>query len=334
MLRLHFTFEDLAKVVFNDMPPLMSEAVLSLQMLSRTDQQLRFGQWRANLRGRIPATVRPLSDLVPARGWIPDFLTPVVRDTASGAAALEAIRATSARQVLADLTRLGATGQLPGWVRKLTDGDSDAMTAVTDALAAWNQLAIAPYERHMQAALDADLACKTTILTHRGIDALLRRLHPAITWQPPVLTLPSSIEADIDLAGRGLRLAPMLFCGPMPRLRLGDDAGTMAVLAYPLPFDPVAANPLAGTGPDQELRSTAALGRLMGTTRSTVLHAIAAAPGLTTANLAHRADVALATASEHAAVLREAGLITSHRDGNRVRHYPTATAAALLDMAP
>ena len=41
----------------------------------------------------------------------------------------------------------------------------------------------------------------------------------------------------------------------------------------------------------------------------------------------------MATASEHATVLREAGLIISHRDGNRVRHHPTAIASALLDAA-
>ncbi|GAA2789511.1 winged helix-turn-helix domain-containing protein [Kitasatospora paracochleata] len=330
MLRLHFTFEDLCKVTLNDAPPPLSEAVLALQTLTRTDQQLRFGPWRDGLRGRIPAAVRPLRDLVPARGWIPDFLTPVLRGTPGDAAAVEAVRATPARQIRADLTRLGTTTRLPGWVRRLADGDIDTMTAVTDALSTWNRIAVTPHEPRIQAALDADVAHKTTLLTHHGVDALLRQVHPAVSWQPPVLTVPSPIDTDIDLAGRGLRLAPMLFCGALPRLRLGDDTGSTAVLAYPLPFDPDTAHPLTGTRPERETRSAAALRRLLGGTRATLLQTIAAAPGLTTSDLARRTDVALATASEHATVLREAGLITSRRDGSRVRHYATTVAAALL----
>ncbi|MFE6745422.1 ArsR family transcriptional regulator [Kitasatospora purpeofusca] len=331
MLRLHLTFEDLCRITLNDSPPPLSEAVLALQALARTDQHLRFGPWREDLRGRIPAAVRPLRGLVPAHGWIPDFLTPVLRgDPGDTAAAVEAVRATSRRRLRADLVRLGTTTRLPGWARSLADGDGDTMTAVTDALTAWNRIAVAPHEPRIQAALDADIAHKSTLLAHHGVDALLRRVHPAVAWQPPVLSVQSPTDADIDLAGQGLRLAPMLFCGPLPRVRPGDDTGSPTVLAYPLPFDPRSAHPLTAGRPEGQTRNAEALGRLLGGTRAVVLHTIAAAPGLTTSDLAHRADVALATASEHATVLRETGLVTSRRDGNRVRHYPTAAAAALL----
>ncbi|MFJ4792636.1 helix-turn-helix domain-containing protein [Kitasatospora purpeofusca] len=331
MLRLHLTFEDLSKITLNDSPPPLSEAVLALQALSRTDQHVRFAPWREGLRGRIPAAVRPLRDLVPAHGWIPDFLTPVLRgDPGDAAAAVEAVRATSRRRLRTDLVRLGATTRLPTWVRGLADGDSDTMTAVADALTAWNRIAVTPHELRIQAALDADIGHKRTVLTHHGVDALLRQVHPAVAWQPPVLTVRSPTDADVDLAGRGLRLAPMLFCGPLPRVRLGDDTGSPTVLAYPLPFDPQSAHPLAAGGPDLRTRNGEALGRLLGGTRAALLRTIAAAPGLTTSDLAHRTDVALATASEHATVLRETGLVTSRRDGNRVRHYPTTAAAALL----
>lgn len=330
VLRIHFTYEDLAKVALGEKVPPICETVLSLQTLVGTDQRLRFGPWRAGLGGRAPDTVRRLRDLVPAHGWIPDFLTPVVRGDARDAAALEAIRHTSPRRIRTELTRLGSTRRLPGWVRSLADGDADALAAVTDGLAAWKRLAITPHEQRIQTVLDAEAARKATVLTYHGVDALLRGLHPAVTWRPPVLTVPSLTDADIELAGRGIFLAPTLFCSPLPRLWLGDDPDRPAVLAYQLPFDPVLANPFA-TGPDREPNGAPALGRLLGSTRSNLLHTIAAVPGLTTADLAHRVDVALATASEHATVLREAGLITTHRDGNRVRHYPTATATALLN---
>lgn len=331
MLRLHFSYEDMAKVAFPATPSQISEAVLSLQVLSRGDQQARFGPWRATLNGRIPAAVEVLGHLVPERGWIPDFLTPVLRDSHEVAAELEAVRTTSARQVRGDLRTLAAARRLPDWTRSLADGEVGAMGAVVDALSAWHRLAIAPYAARIQAAMDADIAQKAGATVRHGIGAVLRHLHPTITWCPPVLKVPSSVDADIDLAGRGLLLVPMMFCGPLPRLRLTHDAGR-PVLAYQMSFDPLAANPFVETG-DREVHGTAALGRLLGGTRSIVLYAIVASPGLTTAELAYRADIAMATASEHASVLRGAGLVTSHRDGNRVRHYSTATGMALLDTA-
>nr|WP_252980871.1 helix-turn-helix domain-containing protein [Streptomyces chartreusis] len=54
-----------------------------------------------------------------------------------------------------------------------------------------------------------------------------------------------------------------------------------------------------------------------------------ATPAGTTA-LAERAGVSVATASEHATVLRAAGLITTVRDGSRVLHALTPLGEALL----
>jgi DNA-binding transcriptional ArsR family regulator len=70
------------------------------------------------------------------------------------------------------------------------------------------------------------------------------------------------------------------------------------------------------------------LGRLVGHTRSAVLQAIRL--GCTTSELARRAGVSLASASQHAAVLREAGLVVTLRNGNAVLHTLTPLGAALL----
>ena len=98
VLRLHFSSEDLAKVrIASDASP-MGEALMSLQLLRRNDQQSRFGLWRQGLRGRLPATIQPVRDLVPANGWIPDFLTPY-HEAMTSVSYLEAIRATSGRLI-------------------------------------------------------------------------------------------------------------------------------------------------------------------------------------------------------------------------------------------
>ncbi|MFJ3791276.1 winged helix-turn-helix domain-containing protein [Kitasatospora sp. NPDC090091] len=329
MLRVHFTADDLCSVTLISRLPQLGEAVLSVQALRRNDQRLRFDAWRRSLRGNLPAQVGPLLDLVPAHGWIPDFLTST-RDNGSVRDVLEAVRAVPRRQLTADLNRLASAHALPGWVRGLADGDRDAMNALTRALAAYHDLAIAPHVRRMQSAVDVDLDRRVTTLRRHGVGALLSGLHPALRWQPPVLTVPSPFSQDVHLAGRGMTVAPVVFGGPLPRLLLGDR-DDRPVLIYPLAFD-AAANPLVGHASDaRRQRAAKALGTVLGATRSAVLHAVAAAPGLSTSELARRVCVSTASASEHATSLREAGLIASCRERNRVLHYPTAAAAVLLN---
>ncbi|MDJ0347309.1 hypothetical protein QMK19_37255 [Streptomyces sp. H10-C2] len=144
MLRLHFTADDLARVLLvAESFPKMGEAVLSLQALRRTDQETQFGQRRRGLRGRLPAEVRPLWDLVPSQGWVPDFLTPY-RDATVVPAALDVIRSHPGRQIVADLERLATDRPLPGWVRGLAHGDPDAPDSPP---ATWRSKPTSPWPR-------------------------------------------------------------------------------------------------------------------------------------------------------------------------------------------
>nr|WP_204008201.1 winged helix-turn-helix domain-containing protein [Virgisporangium aurantiacum] len=82
--------------------------------------------------------------------------------------------------------------------------------------------------------------------------------------------------------------------------------------------------------PDHDARRTnsPALARLVGRTRAAVLFAARTRP--TTSELARRVGISAASASEHATVLREAGLITTHRHRNTVRHTLTRIGVDLL----
>jgi DNA-binding transcriptional ArsR family regulator len=72
----------------------------------------------------------------------------------------------------------------------------------------------------------------------------------------------------------------------------------------------------------------AALAALVGRNRAAVLLAIAT--GCTTTELAGRVGISLAAASQHASVLRDAGLITTHRQGSAVLHVLTPLGTELL----
>ncbi len=330
LLLLHFTAEDLARIVlFNHSLPHMNEAVLSLQILRRTDQGFRYGPWRSAIRGQIPELTRPLAQLLPVHGWIPDFLTPSIVDHHDGADVLEGITATSRHQIAAELRILAGHHRLPSWASSLAQGDADTMKALTTAMAAYHKVAIAPHVQRMQAALDSDLAHRTTILAQHGVGALLHSLHPALRWEPPVLTIPATHDSDVHLEGRGLVLVPTVFCGPTPRFLPNPD--DIPVLAYQLPFDPDT-GPFTNPAPGHHRK---AIDKILGASRSRILHLIHTTPGLTTGQLAQRADLSLASASEHTTALRHAGLITSHRDHGSTRHYSTSTTTSLLtERAP
>lgn len=101
------------------------------------------------------------------------------------------------------------------------------------------------------------------------------------------------------------------------------------MLVYPVadrlgPLPTTAADP-AATSPDAPLVA------LLGPTRAAVLEAVAA--GCTTTELARRVGVSLASASRHACVLRDAGLISTRRLGGSVLHSLRPLGAEVLATA-
>jgi DNA-binding transcriptional ArsR family regulator len=93
---------------------------------------------------------------------------------------------------------------------------------------------------------------------------------------------------------------------------------------------PVTVGPDQATGIWAGGASKGALANLLGRTRASVLTAIADGV-VTTGALARRLDVSSAAVSQHTAVLREAGLITTRRHHSSVLHNPTQVGLTLLD---
>jgi len=112
-------------------------------------------------------------------------------------------------------------------------------------------------------------------------------------------------------------LQPSFFCTERPITLI--DPELPPVLVYP-----AAGTPLAES-PEVSPRLVALLGR----TRAECLVALASTR--TTSELAAQVGTSIGTASKHATVLREAGLVTSARHRGAVRHYLTHLGSALLD---
>jgi len=321
VLRVHFTAEDLTRIRLDAAVDPGWEMVFSRLRLCERHRAPVFTSWGRQVQPGpgVRAGLRLLTVLSPRGPYFPDFLTPP--EGALGLpAAIEAIRATPRARLSRELQRLSRTAHVPGWARPLASGDAALLGEVGDTLRAYHRVTIEPYTDMIQGAVDADRAHRVRMLLDRGTEGLLQSLRPLAHWRPPVLEVRYAVDRDLHLRGRGLRLVPSFFCQRLP-VALADPDLT-PTLVYPVNHDYAWKRPLPVSGvPDRKL------GRLLGATRAEVL--LATRHGATTTELADRLGTSLGSVSRHTAVLREAGLITTCRQGQSVLHTTTPLGTAL-----
>ncbi|MFC0004509.1 ArsR/SmtB family transcription factor [Micromonospora siamensis] len=195
---------------------------------------------------------------------------------------------------------------------------------ISAAVQDFSRVAIKPYWERMSAYREIEREARGRMVLTGGTESILANLGARTTWQAPVLEISRADSRDVHLDGRGLLLAPAVF--------LSDRAvfieshrvlGRPAVLFPALP-DQAMASALW----KEPVNSTAGLAALMGHTRAAVLRELA--NSASTGELAERLGISPAGASQHATVLRKAGLITTQRQRNTVLHVPTRLGMALL----
>lgn len=326
MLRFHFAPADLTRVRMADGPHALWEIAASLHRFQTRDGRWAYAAWHrdavSTLRGTdLGREVRSvLLPLFPRASYFPDFLTPSAGQDGLDAG-LDALLSTPAAQVARETALLAQTVGAPSWVHRLAEGETRGQ--VVRVLRAYHDTVITPLEETFHAHLYAERVRLSGALFRTGIEELLANLAPAVRWRPPVLEIGSyPDERDVHLDGRGLLLIPSYFCWKTP-IALADP-GLPPVLVYPLHHRLTAPPP----ADDAPLHTLQALQALLGTTRTAILRATATSA--TTGEAARRSGVTATTASHHTAVLRDAGLITSHRHANTVLHTLTPLGAALL----
>ncbi|MBA6437356.1 ArsR/SmtB family transcription factor [Streptomyces sp. GMR22] len=335
MLRVHFSELDLARLRMAVRPDALWETVLSFHRLRENRAETVYGKWRSEARNRLNGEARLLAPLIPSRGYFPDFLTPA-EGVIGCDAAMSALRAISGERLHSELAGLPAARALPGWIRDLAQGERRSLDRLISTLRAYHKAAVAPYWPHIQARIEADRVARGRALLDGGADGLLASLPPTMRWRAPVLEVDYPVDRDLWLRGRGLLLLPSFFCRGTPVAYRNPEL--TPVLVYPVeharcgliprPEQRSAVTSGAGAGAGTRSGSAKTLGKLVGQTRSAVLLEVGG--GCTTSELARRVGVSLASASQHASVLREAGLVHTLRQGSAVLHTLTPLGAALL----
>lgn len=324
VLRIHFTTTDLNRVQWATHPEPLMETILSLQLLQQPEAHSRpFARWSSQVGQALGRRESLLLDLAtPDEGTWTELLTSPARAT-SLEGGLAAVTARPRARAIADLAvARSLRPDLPGWVVDLHHHRSEAIAQFTSLLHTYHRLAIAPAWSHVQHAIHTayDRAAATP-------EAALADLHPRISWQYPILTVPCHIPHDVDvhLAGRGLLLIPAFFLRtPTARLDNHDEQAPLE-LYFPIHHRNDSAT-------EDSHHPEPSLVGLLGRTRATILTALTTSRSTT--DLAARVSTSPATTSHHLNALRAANLITTTRHHGGTQHHLTHLGIRLLHAAP
>ncbi|MGJ7415713.1 DUF5937 family protein [Streptomyces cinereoruber] len=320
---LSFSAADLAQTRFAVSP--LWEVVTSFRVLAQRSDSAPHQRWAAQVRPRIVRAGLDrgrLAALVPARGFLADFLNP----TPAGpfptlGAELDAVRRTPAGQVREDLRKLAVERGDGGRLQSLYDDPEGVLPKVADEIETYWELALAPYWARIQKVLEADVFHRARQVAEHGSARVLSELHETVRWDDGTLRLVRRHCAlTRDQVGSGLLLVPSVFAWPRILTRS----------VHPDP--PQLAYPARGFGTVWESRTTAAtdaVAAVLGRSRTLLLAALDT-PASTT-QLATHSGLSAAGVSQHLIALRNAGLVTAHRSGRSVLYARTSVADQLLD---
>ncbi|MFF8381112.1 DUF5937 family protein [Streptomyces sp. NPDC015661] len=319
---LSFSAADLAQTRFAVSP--MWEVVTSYRIVAHHRDSAAHSRWAAQVRPRIVRAGLDrgwLAALVPAHGYLADFLNP----TPAGPfptldAELDALRRSPAADVIDDLDTLERKGVDPARLRSLREDPSAVLPKVADEIETYWEIALAPYWARIQKVLEADVFHRARQVAEHGSARVLSELHETVRWDDGTLRLVRRHCAlTRDQAGSGLLLIPSVFAWPQVLTRS----------VHPDP--PQLAYPARGFGGVWEPRTSAAtdaVAAVLGRSRTLLLTELDT-PASTT-QLATHCGMSAAGVSQHLVALRNAGLVTAHRSGRSVLYARTAVADQLL----
>ena len=322
--RIHFSEADLARVQVSPTLGPLAETVLALALL-RCSRQPRtmLSEWRGQVR--VTPQMRPLTALIPPDCNGVDLPT-LVGETATIEQGVQALLDVPREHLLVEMEWIDRRHRLPplAWAMAEAGGRPELAEATQVAY----QELIQPFWPRIRASLHAEQAARCRTLAKEGPGALLASLQgPLIRWRPPVLEILRPGQVEMDLGGRGIALVPSVFVGRAPSLHENpNDDDEMPRLI--LPAEGAGRARLWAVSRGLAGSRGSALAALVGRNRAAVLQSIA--DGCTTTELARRVGISLAAASQHASVLRRAGLIATRRQGSAVLHVLTPLGAELL----
>ncbi|WP_156038602.1 MULTISPECIES: ArsR/SmtB family transcription factor [Actinoalloteichus] len=285
-----FEAEDVSRVLIDPRMGRLTEAALAMDMLGRA-QGTPFAQWSSQVHRRMGLRARSVRTIVRTLSPLPELI--------------QWLRQPSPRHEAL-----------------LIDRGLDTHEAGSVVEEFWS-VAVEPWWSTLLRGLETEGQARGRILASGGVDQLLSTLHARIRWQHPELVILDGTGEPLRLQGRGLRLVPSLFLHGRPPVVVDDGRSRPSLL-----FGAQSATEEVFADPTETSHLLNALKALMGRTRAEILRALTTTS--TTGQLARQLGVSLAGVSQHAGVLRNAGLISTARERNTVLHSLTPLGEALV----
>ncbi|MCW2756333.1 MAG: transcriptional regulator, ArsR family [Nocardioidaceae bacterium] len=305
--RTRFTFSPLA------------EATMSLRLIGQPRPSHVHTPWLRQARGRLAAIdLDLLLAVVPQGRLIASCLVPpglVSQPTIEDQ--LTALTELGVDRLARDLGDVWQGRTLPRRVDDLLASGPRATAQLAETLWDYWDAAIQPFWPRMCAVLEDDVNHRVGRLVDHGFYSLLDDLHPEVRIEGDRLHIDKPHFPDSMHSATEMTLTPSVFV--WPGLVLEDEGGRFA-LTY-------AARGIARVWEGQESASAAQgepLAALVGRTRAAILRR--AAVPMSTTQIARDLGQSPASVSEHLAVLRDAGLVTSRRSGRSVLYRQTPLA--------
>jgi DNA-binding transcriptional ArsR family regulator len=329
LIQIRFSADDLRRTrVIPTLGP-YAETIFGFIVARQCTPNPLFTPWLKPPLYSLKHQVQPLRDLFTCGAYI-DLIS-VVGSVSCIEEGIEKLKSASRERLRAEIDWVDThwkTSMASGAISSLVSSDPEPRRRLAEAIDSFHGAAVSPHWNALRNRLDSEAAAKIRALGTGGVDHLMATLCPPIVrWDPPVLHIATTnaLVSTFNLGGRGLMIAPSVFVGRYPQLLFDWDEPAPPVLLYPAVRDLAGVSHILQEGQS----GNGTLGVLLGRTRSLVLELIGDSCG--TVELARRAGISPAAASEHAAILRDAGLVSSYRAGRTVLHTLTPLGAALLN---
>jgi DNA-binding transcriptional ArsR family regulator len=319
MIVVRFGADALARVRFAISP--LIESQLSVRVLDDPAGQALHLPWAAEARGHTAdLDLAVLRALQPDDVYSPDFVhPPPTSPLAEIEDELSVMVATPAEQVRAEVRDSYRHRPLPPALEPFMEEPVAAVAALAQLVRAYWDQTLASHWPRLRALLEGDVLYRARRMADGGAQRLFADIDPTVSWEHGVLRIVKRAEATVDLGERGLLFVPSVFVWPK------------VVLITAAPWQPTIIYPARGVGTLWEPgrpRPPEALAALLGRSRASVLLALDR-PRSTT-DLARALGVTAGGASQHLAVLRDAGLVHGHRVGRVVLYLRTPAGDDLL----
>ncbi|MFG2298281.1 DUF5937 family protein [Streptomyces sp. NPDC048603] len=323
MIEIRLSSGDLARIRFAHSP--LEELVHSVPVLAGVRPELLHRPWRAMALPRVRGLdLRLLLALARGPRFLPDFLAPPPsRITGRFEEELEAVVSAPPEAVRDSLEELRGDGGLSPELAELYEAPEHVLPRLADTMRAYWTAVIEPVWPRLRALHEADLDHRSRRLTTGGLARMLADLHPEVDYVGDRLLIDKPGHTGLrGPSGTGLLLLPSVFA--WPRL----------IVLHNEPHAPALTYPPRGVGEVWADTSEAAgspLGALLGRSRAALLAHLDLPAS--TSQLAAYLNMSSAAISQHLAVLRRSGLISSRRSGRWMLHQRTSLASELVVAA-